>query len=92
MFAILYQEKFELFASSIAVVGMVLCLAGWAGSIIAIYRESESWAFGAFVLDIILLIGAIKYWRQTRRHVFLLAIGLALVFLSNLLVAVASRT
>ena len=83
--ALLPDEYAEEVGSVIMLLGVVFCFAGYAGCIVGIYRNSEDWAFWAFVIDIVLLVAVFKFWHSTWRHALLGFFGLGLVGFGSLL-------
>ena len=66
-------------ASLLMFVGAIITTAGAVGCFCAVYRQNEDLAFLACLLDVILLIGIFRYWRDTKRPFLITLVGALLV-------------
>ena len=58
--------------------GSIVAAAGSVGCFIAVYRQSDDWAFWSYLFEVIFLVAIIKYWRDTRRPFLIMLVGLLL--------------
>ena len=58
--------------------GWIIATAGGVGCFIAVYRQSEEWAFWSYFLQVIILVAIFKYWRATRKPFLIMLLGLGM--------------
>lgn len=60
-------------------VGSVVALAGAVGCFVAVWNQSEDWAFWSFFLDVAFLVAIFRYWTATRRSFLTVLAGWLLI-------------
>jgi uncharacterized membrane protein len=73
-------------------VGVILCLIGGIGFLIAAFRESILWGLGVLFLPFVSLIFLVLHWSRAKDSFFLQLYGVALILIAALVFKVPLPT
>jgi hypothetical protein len=67
--------------------GLLLYLGGWVGLWIEAFRRSIWWGLAVFLVPVITIFFALRYWKQVKLPALSVIIGLCLIGVGYLIVA-----
>ncbi len=69
----------------LVLIGWVIAIAGGVGCTIEIYRHNEGMGLASVFIDLVLLIGVFRYWKDTKKGFLIMLVGLGIAGLGWLL-------